>query len=122
MSRVTNDVDNLAQSLQQTMGQMLNAVLLIIGVGAMMILVSPLLALVAMVIAPLSLLLTRFVAGKARPKFLDQWKYTGELNTQIEETFTGHVIVKAYGRPGRSSARPTTSASRPRSRPSSCRR
>src|SRR5690606_22397626 len=98
LSRVTNDIDNLAQSLSQTMGQMLSSVLMLVGVAAMMIAVSPLLALVAMTIVPASIWSMRFVASRARPRFLAQWRHTGELNSMVEETFTGHALVKAYGK------------------------
>jgi len=98
LSRVTNDLDNLAQSLQQTMSQMLTSILLLIGVTVMMFVISPLLALVAFVTVPMSLIGMRIVAGRARPKFLAQWGTTGALNAQIEEAFTGHHIVKSFGR------------------------
>jgi ATP-binding cassette subfamily B multidrug efflux pump len=98
LSRVTNDLDNLAQSLQQTLSQMLTSVLLLIGVAGMMFLISPLLAMVALTTVPLSVYGMRKVAGRARPRFLAQWSNTGALNAQIEEAFTGHAIVKAFGR------------------------
>ena len=98
LSRVTNDLDNLAQSLQQTMSQMLTSVLLLIGVTVMMFTISPLLAVVALITVPLSVFGMRKVAGRARPKYLAQWRSTGSLNAQIEEAFTGHSVVKAFGR------------------------
>jgi ATP-binding cassette, subfamily B, multidrug efflux pump len=98
LSRVTNDLDNLAQSLQQTLSQMLTSVLLLVGVIGMMFVISPLLAMVALTTVPLSLYAMRIIAGRARPRFISQWRNTGELNTHIEETFTGHAIVKAFGR------------------------
>jgi ATP-binding cassette subfamily B protein len=98
LSRVTNDLDNLAQSLQQTMSQMLTSVLLLVGVAGMMFLISPLLALVALTTVPVSVFGMRKVAARARPRFLTQWGSTGLLNAQIEEAFTGHAIVKAFGR------------------------
>ena len=98
LSRVTNDLDNLAQSLQQTMSQMLTSVLLLIGVAGMMFLISPLLAVVALTTVPVSVYGMRQVAARARPRFLTQWGSTGVLNAQIEEAFTGHAIVKAFGR------------------------
>jgi ATP-binding cassette subfamily B protein len=98
LSRVTNDLDNLAQSLQQTLSQMLTSVLLLFGVAGMMIAISPLLAAVALTTVPLSLLAMRAIASRARPRFIAQWRNTGALNGQIEETFTGHAIVKAFGR------------------------
>jgi ATP-binding cassette subfamily B multidrug efflux pump len=98
LSRVTNDLDNLAQTLQQTLSQMLTSVLLLLGVAGMMISISPLLALVALTTVPGALWSMKVIGSRARPKFIDQWRSTGELNAQIEETFTGHAIVKAFGR------------------------
>ena len=98
LSRVTNDIDNIAQSLQQTLSQMLNSVLLLVGVAAMMFVISPLLALVAMVTVPASIYAMKIIGGRARPRFMGQWRHTGALNAQIEETFTGHAIVKSFGR------------------------
>ncbi len=98
LSRVTNDLDNLAQSLQQTLSQMLTSVLLLIGVTVMMFTISPILALVALTTVPISVFGMRKVAARARPKYLRQWSSTGELNAQIEEAFTGHAVVKAFGR------------------------
>ncbi|MDQ2649992.1 MAG: ABC transporter ATP-binding protein/permease [Actinomycetota bacterium] len=98
LSRVTNDLDNVAQSLQQTMNQMLTSVLMLIGVAIMMFTISPRLALVALVTVPLSVWSMRYIGGKARPRYIAQWMNTGELNSQIEETFTGHAVVKAFGR------------------------
>jgi ATP-binding cassette subfamily B multidrug efflux pump len=98
LSRVTNDIDNVAQSLQQTLSQMLTSVLLLFGVAIMMFTISPLLAVVALTTVPVSVWGMRVVAKKARPRFMSQWRHTGELNAQIEETFTGHNVVKAFGR------------------------
>jgi ATP-binding cassette subfamily B protein len=98
LSRVTNDLDNVAQSLQQTLSQMLTSVLLLLGVAFMMFTISVPLALVALTTVPLSIYAMKVIAGRARPRFIGQWRSTGELNAQIEETFTGHAIVKAFGR------------------------
>ncbi|HVM07237.1 MAG TPA: ABC transporter ATP-binding protein [Acidimicrobiales bacterium] len=98
LSRVTNDIDNIAQSLQQTLSQMLNSVLLLIGVMAMMFVISPLLALIALITVPASIYAMKIIGGRARPRFMNQWRHTGALNAQIEETFTGHAIVKSFGR------------------------
>jgi ATP-binding cassette subfamily B multidrug efflux pump len=98
LSRVTNDLDNLSQSLQQTLSQMLNSVLLLLGVAVMMFTISPLLAVVALTTVPVSVYGMRKVAGRARPRFLAQWGSTGALNGQIEEAFTGHAVVKSFGR------------------------
>jgi len=98
LSRVTNDIDNISQSLQQTLSQMLTSVLSIIGVMIMMLTISPVLALVAIVTIPLSLYTVKWIAKRSKARFIAQWKHTGMLNAQIEETFSGHNIVKAFGR------------------------
>ncbi|GAB3032235.1 ABC transporter ATP-binding protein [Parafrigoribacterium mesophilum] len=98
LSRVTNDIDNVAQSLQQTLSQMLNSLLTVIGVMVMMFLVSPLLTLVALVTIPLTVVITGVVAKRSQKLFVAQWKHTGELNADIEENFTGHSLVKVFGR------------------------
>ncbi len=98
LSRVTNDIDNMAQSLQQTLSNMLTAALTIIGVVIMMLTISPVLACVSLVVIPFSLLLTRIVAARSRTRFNSQWRHTGELNALVEESITGHAIVKAFGR------------------------
>jgi ATP-binding cassette, subfamily B, multidrug efflux pump len=98
LSRVTNDIDNVAQSLQQTLSQMLTSVLLLIGTAVMMFTISPLLAVVALTTVPVSVWGMRAIAKRSRPNFISQWKSTGVLNSQIEETFTGHAVVKAFGR------------------------
>jgi ATP-binding cassette subfamily B protein len=98
LSRVTNDLDNVAQSLQQTLSQMLTSILLLLGVAIMMFTISWVLALVALTTVPVSIWAMKVIAARARPRFIAQWKNTGALNAQIEETFTGHAIVKSFGR------------------------
>ncbi|MEO6122614.1 MAG: ABC transporter ATP-binding protein, partial [Ilumatobacteraceae bacterium] len=98
LSRVTNDIDNISQSLQQTLSQMVTSVLSITGVLIMMLTISPVLALVAIVTIPLSLYTVKWIAKRSKARFIAQWKHTGMLNAQIEETFSGHNIVKAFGR------------------------
>ena len=98
LSRVTNDIDNLAQSLQQTLSQLLTSSLTIVGVLIMMITISPLLSLVAIVTIPLSIFTMRFITKRSKTKFADQWRHTGTLNAQVEEAFTGHSLVKVFGR------------------------
>ncbi|UNS96903.1 ABC transporter ATP-binding protein/permease [Streptomyces tubbatahanensis] len=104
LSRVTNDIDNLGQTLQQTMGQIVNSLLTIVGVLGVMFWISPLLALVALVTVPLSALVATRVGKRAQPQFVDQWKSTGTLNAHIEEMYTGHSLVKVYGRQRESAA------------------
>ena len=98
LSRVTNDIDNVSQSLQQTMSQLLNSLLTVLGVLTMMFIISPLLALIGLVTVPLSAVVTAMIAKRSQPKFIAQWRTTGELNGQIEEAFTGHSLVKVFGR------------------------
>jgi ATP-binding cassette subfamily B multidrug efflux pump len=98
LSRVTNDIDNISQSLQQSLGQLLTSLLTVVGVLVMMFLLSPVLALIALVTIPLTLVITRAIAGRSQKLFVAQWTHTGELNGVIEETFTGHSLVKVFGR------------------------
>lgn len=98
LSRATNDIDNIGQTLQQTMGQLVNSLLTIIGVLVMMFYVSPLLALVAMITVPLSFYVATKVGKRSQPQFVQQWKTTGKLNAHIEEMYTGHSLVKVFGR------------------------
>jgi ATP-binding cassette subfamily B protein len=101
LSRVTNDIDNVAQSLQQTLSNTLTSMLILIGTAVMMLTISPLLAAVALVTVPISIYTMKQIGSRARPNFMAQWRNTGALNAQIEETFTGHAIVKAFGQQGR---------------------
>ncbi|WP_280697327.1 ABC transporter ATP-binding protein [Kitasatospora sp. GP82] len=98
LSRVTNDIDNIGQSMQQTMGQVVNSLLTIVGVLAMMFWISPLLALVALISVPVSVMVAAKVGKRAQPQFITQWKTTGALNAHIEEMYTGHSLVKVFGR------------------------
>ena len=98
VSRVTNDIDNVAQSLQQTLSQLLTSSLTLVGVLVLMIVISPLLALVAVVTIPASLLTLRFIARRSKTRFVAQWTHTGSLNGQVEEAFTGHSLVTVFGR------------------------
>ncbi|MFE5838994.1 ABC transporter ATP-binding protein [Arthrobacter sp. NPDC056493] len=98
LSRVTNDVDNISQSLQQSISQAVTSLLTVLGVLVMMFLLSPVLALIALVTVPLTLVTTALIAKRSQKLFVAQWKHTGELNGQIEETYTGHALVKVFGR------------------------
>lgn len=98
LSRVTNDVDNISQSLQQSISQVVSSLLTVLGVLVMMFILSPLLALIALVTIPLTLGITVLIAKRSQKLFVAQWKNTGELNGQIEETYTGHALVKVFGR------------------------
>ena len=98
LSRVTNDIDNLSQTMQQTLSQMLTSVLTIVGVLTMMFVISPVLAVIALVTVPVSVLVAARIGKKAQPQFVKQWATTGRLNGHIEEMFTGHALVKVFGR------------------------
>lgn len=98
LSRATNDIDNIGQTLQQSMGQLANSLLTIIGVLAMMLWVSWLLALVALVTVPVSFYIATHVGKRSQPHFVQQWRTTGKLNAHIEEMYTGHTLVKVFGR------------------------
>ena len=98
LSRVTNDIDNLAQNLQMSVSQALNQVLMITGVVVMMLWISPILAIVAVILIPTSIKLVRVIGARSRARFGAQWRHTGELNAIVEESFTGHALVKVFGR------------------------
>ncbi|MEV2244051.1 ABC transporter ATP-binding protein [Streptomyces sp. NPDC049970] len=98
LSRATNDIDNISTTMQQTMGQLINSLLTIVGVLIMMFWISPLLALVALVTVPLSVLVATRVGKRSQPHFVAQWKVTGRLNAHIEEMYTGHTLVTVFGR------------------------
>ena len=98
LSRVTNDIDNISQSLQQKMSQLLTSLLTVVGVLVMMVIISFALALIALVAIPLSILVTTLIAKRSQQLFVAQWRHTGVLNGQIEEAFTGHSLVKVFGR------------------------
>ena len=98
LSRATNDIDNIAQSLQQSLSQLVVSLLTIVGVIFMMFTVSVVLAVIALTVIPLSLWTMSIIAKRSRAKFILQWNYTGQLNGLVEEAFTGHAIVKVFGR------------------------
>jgi len=98
LSRVTNDISNISQSLQQTISQVLTSLLTVIGVVSMMFVISPILALIALVTIPAAMYVTKFIAKRSQGKFIAQWTHTGALNGLIEEAFTGHELVKVFGR------------------------
>nr|WP_229742547.1 ABC transporter ATP-binding protein [Gordonia jinhuaensis] len=98
LSRVTNDLDNLSQSMQQTISQLVNSVFTVIAILVMMLTISPLLSLVALATIPLAVIATALVAKRSRPHFMAQWAATGSLNAQVEEAYTGHELVKAFSR------------------------
>ena len=100
LSRVTNDIDNISTTLQQTMSQLLTSIMTVFAVLAMMLWISPLLALIALVSVPVSLVVTREIMKRSQGQFVAQWRRTGQLNAHIEESFSGHSLVKVFGRRG----------------------
>ena len=98
LSRVTNDIDNVSQSLQQTMSQLLSSLLTVLFVVTMMFLISPTLALIALVTIPITMVVAALVMKRSQKHFVTQWRRTGTLNAQVEEAFTGHSLVKVFGR------------------------
>ncbi|WP_322760434.1 ABC transporter ATP-binding protein [Frankia sp. Cr2] len=98
LSRVTNDIDNLGQSLQQSLSQVIASLLTIVGVLSMMFWISWMLALIALVTVPISITIAARIGKFAQPQFVAQWKITGRLNAHIEEMYTGHTLVRAFGR------------------------
>lgn len=104
LSRATNDIDNIQQTLQQTLSQIVASLLTIVGVLGMMFWTSWLLALVALVTVPVSVVVATKIGKRAQPQFVQQWKTTGKLNAHIEEMYTGHSLVKVFGRQKESAA------------------
>ncbi|MFJ2741101.1 ABC transporter ATP-binding protein [Streptomyces sp. NPDC087440] len=98
LSRTTNDIDNITQSVQQASAQMVRALLTLVGVLVMMFWISPLMALVTLATVPVSGYVAYLVGRRAQPQFVRQWAVTGKLNGHIEEMYTGHALVKVFGR------------------------
>ena len=96
MSRITNDIDNIASTLQQSMTQLISSVATILGVVVMMLSISPMLTLIAIVTLPLSLLATTQIARQSQKNFKAQQAALGDLNGHVEEMYTGHKIIKAF--------------------------
>ena len=98
LSRVTNDIDNIANTLSQSMTQIITAVFTIVGTLGMMFWISPLLASISLLVIPLSVVVTVLIAKQSQKQFVAQWDRTGKLNGHIEEMHTGHNVVKVFGR------------------------
>ncbi len=97
LSRVTNDIDNIANTLQQSLTQIITSFTTIIGVLAMMFWISPTLAVISLLVLPTAAVLTMLIARQSQKQFTAQWTRTGVLNGQVEESHTGHSIVKVFG-------------------------
>lgn len=98
LSRITNDVDTLGQSLNQSITTLITSVTTLIGVVVMMLSISPLMTLIALVMLPVSGIMMGVVIGKSQKYFVDQQKFLGQINGQIEEVYSGHNIVKAFNK------------------------
>ena len=97
LSRVTNDIDNIANTLQQSLTQIITSIATIVGVLAMMFWISPMLAAISLLVIPTAAVSTMLIAKRSQKQFAIQWARTGTLNGQVEESHTGHSIVKVYG-------------------------
>lgn len=98
LSRITNDVDTLGQSLNQSVTQIITSVATLIGTLIMMLSISPLMTLIALVILPISVFLISLVIKKSQKYFMDQQEYLGHINGQVEEVYGGHLVIKAYNK------------------------
>ncbi|MET8682213.1 ABC transporter ATP-binding protein [Streptomyces sp. NPDC004647] len=98
LSRTTNDVDNLQQTLQQTLAELITSVFSIIAMLILMLVISPSLALIMLASVPVSGVLAAWISKRAQPRFADQWAATGSMNAQVEEVYTGHSLIKGFGR------------------------
>ncbi len=105
LSRVTNDIDNIQNTLINTAMGLVNSILTVVGVLTMMFLISWQLSLIALAVIPVTLLVTGIVGARAQKLFAQQWDATGHLNAEVEEAFTGHDLVTAFGRRRESEAR-----------------
>ena len=97
LSRVTNDIDTIATTLQQSMTQFISSFVTLVGIIIMMLWISPLLTLIAVISIPLSIFVIRPLIKKSQTNFSDQQRTLGNLNGHVEEMYTGHQVVKAYG-------------------------
>ena len=98
LSRITNDVDTLGMGLNQSITQIITSVATMVGVFIMMLSISPLMTLIAFVILPVSAGLVGFIVKKSQKYFKTQQEYLGHINGQVEETFSGHLVIKAYNK------------------------
>ncbi len=97
LSRVTNDIDNIGTTLQQSMSQLFSAILTVVGILIMMYTISPLLATISLIAVPFAGVVTALVAKRSQRRFAEQWRWTGKLNAHVEEMHTGHTLVQVFG-------------------------
>lgn len=102
LSRVTNDIDNIATTLQQSLTQLITSIVSLVGIVVMMLTISPLLTLIAAITLPLSFLVTKKIIGRSQKYFAAQQKALGNLNGHVEEIYAGHEVVKVFGRENQS--------------------
>ena len=98
MSRITNDVDMISNTLQQSLTQLMTSLVTLIGVVVMMLTISPLLTLICMVTLPLGAVVTAKIAKRSQGYFMEQQRSLGQLNGHVEEMISGHKLIKAFGR------------------------
>ena len=98
LSRVTNDIDNIGNTLQQGMSQLVQSVLSVVGTLIVMFVLSPTLAAVSIIMVPISIIMMARIGKRSQGQFVAQWTHTGKVNGHVEEMHTGHAIVLAYGR------------------------
>src|SRR5262245_41915255 len=98
LSRAVNDMDSISSTLQQNLTQLITATVTVVGVVAVMLTISPLLTVVVAATLPISILITSTVARRSQAYFRRQQSSLGQLNGHVEEMFTGHKVVKAFGR------------------------
>jgi len=98
LSRTTNDIENVSSIIGQAITQVIISVATIIGILIMMVSINLILSLITVLIIPISIMFIAFITKKSQKYFEEQWKLTGELNGHVEEMFTGHQIIKAYGK------------------------
>ncbi|MDF2724977.1 MAG: transporter ATP-binding protein [Paenibacillus sp.] len=97
LSRATNDIDNIGNTLQQVLSQFISSIVMLVGIIIMMLSISPLLTLITLITLPISIIVTKKVATKSQKYFVAQQRTIGELNGHVEEMYGGHTIVKAFG-------------------------
>ncbi|MBU5442046.1 ABC transporter ATP-binding protein [Paenibacillus sp. MSJ-34] len=105
LSRAVNDVDNISNTLQQSLMQLITSIVTLVGVIVMMLTISPIMTLIVILTLPLSFFVTKSVATRSQKHFASQQKALGELNGHVEEMFTGHKVVKAFGNEQKSIAK-----------------
>ncbi|MFG3309785.1 ABC transporter ATP-binding protein [Streptomyces wuyuanensis] len=104
LSRITNDIDNVVQMLQQAMSQLTNSLLLLVGLLLMMFWLSPLLTVIALVVVPAAIAVTALLGRRAQSRFSQQWNTTGQLNAHVEEMYSKHALIKAFDHGDQSAA------------------